>query len=55
MTDTQVALCIGLSGTHVLFWDPLADGWFCGGADSEDGMLNQARPSRGRQFPGPTA
>ncbi|MFJ5724418.1 hypothetical protein [Streptomyces sp. NPDC093149] len=55
VTDTEVALCIGLSGTHVLFWDPLVGGWFCDGADSEDRMLNQACPSKGRQFPGPTA
>ncbi|ADI04363.1 hypothetical protein SBI_01242 [Streptomyces bingchenggensis BCW-1] len=42
LTDPEVALCIGLSGTHVLFWNPFASGWFCDRVDSEDHMLDQA-------------
>ncbi|MFB8441243.1 hypothetical protein ACFC7A_19575 [Streptomyces niveus] len=42
VTDPEVALCIGLSGTHVLFWNPFSGGWFCDRIDSDDHMLDQA-------------
>jgi hypothetical protein len=37
-----VAICIGLGGTHVLFWNPFAGGWCCDRVDPEDCMLDQA-------------
>ncbi|MFF5019552.1 hypothetical protein [Streptomyces sp. NPDC001165] len=42
VTSPEVAICIGLSGTHVLTWNPFADGWSCDRVDSEDCMLDQA-------------
>ena len=42
MTRSAVSICTGLGGTHVLFWNPCAGGWFCDRVDPEDCMLDQA-------------
>jgi hypothetical protein len=38
----EVAVCIGLSGTHVLVWNPFAGGWFCDRVEEDDCMLDEA-------------
>ena len=42
VTRPAVSICTGLSGTHVLFWNPFAGGWSCDRVDTEDFMLDQA-------------
>jgi hypothetical protein len=42
VSSPPVALCIGLGGTHVLFWNPFAGGWCCDRVDLEGCMLDEA-------------
>lgn len=42
VTSPAVAICIGLGGRHVLFWNPFAGGWFCDRVDADDRMLGKA-------------
>ncbi|NIH80412.1 hypothetical protein [Amycolatopsis viridis] len=56
MTSPDVAICIGLSGTHVLIWNPFAGGCFCDRVDSQDCMLDEADPLfEGAVVPRPSA
>ncbi|WP_457541709.1 hypothetical protein [Streptomyces filamentosus] len=38
----EVAICVGLRSTHVIFWNPFAGGWFCDRVDEDDCMLDEA-------------
>ncbi len=42
MTDPEVALCIDLSGTHVVFRNPFVGVWLFDRVDWEDRMFDQA-------------
>ncbi|MFH8620162.1 hypothetical protein ACH4E8_34480 [Streptomyces sp. NPDC017979] len=42
VTAPEVALCIGLHGTHVLIWNPFAGGWSCDRIDAQGHMLDEA-------------
>lgn len=42
LTPPEVEICIGLSGTHVLIWNPYAGGWFCDRIDDQENMLDVA-------------